>query len=470
MTSLALTVGETFEREDLRLPGKKVMLAVSGGIDSMVLLSVMLELREEWDFEPAVFHFNHQLRGAESEGDAVFVQNAAEAAKLPFYRATANVRGLASEQGISAEMAARQARHAAMAQAAAQVGITLAATAHHADDQVELFFVRVFRGSGSEGLAGMRVCNPSPADRQLKLVRPFLTIPKDELRDYARRTAVQYREDSSNTCPDFLRNRIRHELLPLLARNYSPSLRRRVLSVMETARAEGEVVNAVAIEWLTRQGFTSSAVGGGNLGEVTAASPYESLPRAVQRRVLLRQLHELGVQPTFELVERLRLRPRRPVAIPGGLLVRREGGLLRSERPWKTPFTGDELLISLESGRGSAEFCSRTITWQTLPAERAEGVKAECGREVFDAEAVGPAVTLRHWRAGDRFQPIGMASEIKVQDYFTNEKVLRKVRHELIFACTGRGEVFWIEGMRISERFKLTPQSKRRLLWSWSRH
>ena len=169
-------------------------------------------------------HFNHRLRGRASDADEAFVCKTAEAMKLPFIMAGADVKKFARESKLSIEMAARKLRHEFFAKAAHSHKIKTIALAHHADDQVELFFLRLLRGAGGSGLAGMKWRSPSPADKTISLVRPLLDFSKAELEQYARENKIRYREDATNLSPDFLRNRIRHELLPLLRRHYQPAL------------------------------------------------------------------------------------------------------------------------------------------------------------------------------------------------------------------------------------------------------
>ena len=151
-------------------------------------------------------------------------------------------------------MAARKLRHEFYVRAARERNISVVALAHHADDQVELFFLRLLRGAGSEGLAGMKWCSSSPADMKITLVRPMLDAAKADLRDFARENKVRFREDATNASLDLPRNRVRNELLPLLRRRYQPALTRTILRLMELVGAEVEVVGETARRWLTLEG------------------------------------------------------------------------------------------------------------------------------------------------------------------------------------------------------------------------
>ena len=208
-----------------------------------------LSMRHGWNL--TVAHFNHQLRGRSSDADEKLVRKTAAALKLPFVVARADVRKFAGKSKLSIEMAARKLRHEFFARAARERNISVVALAHHADDQVELFFLRLLRGAGGEGLAGMKWRSPSPVDGKITLIRPLLDATKAELREFAREnTRFAFREDATNARLDLPRNRVRNELLPLLRRRYQPALTRTILRLMEIVGAEAELVGETAQQWL----------------------------------------------------------------------------------------------------------------------------------------------------------------------------------------------------------------------------
>jgi tRNA(Ile)-lysidine synthase len=405
-------------------------------------------------------------------------------------------------------MAARRVRHDFLARTARQLKIPSVALAHHADDQLELFFLRLLRGSGGEGLAGMKWRSPSPSESRVNLVRPLLGEPKSALREYAATKRLRFREDTSNACPDIQRNRIRHELLPLLRRKYQPALDRTILRAMEIVGAEAESVTRAALAWLahlrrgrggrrkgkTRESPGEERRGGDTRSEVNPtrrlrpSTLFDELPVAVQRRCMQLQLLSQGIVADYNLVEQLRAAADRAVIVnrvqargkgePGNRTVegtprpcsvfRDSTGVLRLQEPEHQEFNPDSVEADLGGGAGEVEFAGAKIQWR-IDLRRLSPPRARGGCELFDADRVGRRIWLRHWRPGDRFQPIGMANPIKLQDFFTNQKVPRDRRRELIVAATATGEVFWVEGMRISERFKLTKQTIRRLQWRWKR-
>jgi tRNA(Ile)-lysidine synthase len=458
VSNLPEKLDQTIRARGLLRRGQKILVAVSGGVDSMVLLHVLHALSRKNKWQITVAHLNHQLRGRSSDADERLVIRAAKQLKLPVVSARVDVKKLVLTGNLSLEMAARKARHEFLAQTAARLKISHVVLAHHADDQVELFFLRLFRGSGSEGLAGMKWRGPSPANPKIRLIRPLLEQSKDSLLDYAVAEKILFREDASNQSLDFQRNLIRGELLPLLRLKYQAALRRTILRVMEILRAESELINDTTEAWLT-QGVTSP---------LTSEKEFGKLPVAIQRRCIQSQLLRRGIPVDFALVERVRTSPNQRFTIVPQVTVRCDSdGRLHFQEAAELGSRPEQVEVDFAGGAGETLFGGRKISWQVsaqktfrLPPQRVDS-------ESFDADKVGPRIVLRFWRPGDRFQPIGMKQAIKLQDFFTNQKIPRARRRELIVAATARNEVFWVESLRISERFKLTPQTKRRLTWQW---
>lgn len=482
MDNLLERVELSITRRKLLRRGQRVLVAVSGGLDSMVLLHLLKTLSRRHRWRLVVAHLNHLLRGRSSGADERLVRRIAARLGLRVVVERAPVRGFAEQHGLSVEMAARQSRHGFLARTAARFGIRTVALAHHADDQLELFFLRLLRGAGSDGLAGMKWHSPSPARRGIQLVRPLLDLPKQALEAYAAVNRIAYRQDASNASLDIQRNRIRRELLPLLRKKYQPALDRTLPRVMDILKAEASFITGCAKDWLAWNATRVPLVNGPGSGTAlyphlfgshTRSTRFESLPLAVQRRCVQLQLWGHGVPPDFELVEHLRLNVGRPVNVPGPgrwRVSRSESGLVTLQKAEKAPMPGHtSRLVELGAAHRSTTTLGVRFWWRIESKNGTRRSKTASRCEFFDADRVGSPIFLRHWRPGDRFQPIGMPHTIKLQDFFTNQKVPRRRRHELVVATTADGEVVWVEGMRISERFKLTKSTIRRLQWEWLR-
>lgn len=452
MTDLLAHVENSIRQRKLLPPGRRVLVAVSGGLDSMVLLHLLHRRAAANRWRLGVAHFNHQLRGRASSADERFVRATAGTLGLPCFAGKGSVKCHAQHTGQSLEMAARELRHAFLAQAARQFSARAVALAHHADDQVELFFLRLLRGAGGEGLAGMRWRSPSPADERVELIRPLLDVPRADLAGFAREHRIRFREDRSNASLAYERNRIRHDLLPALESRARPGFRNAVWRAMEIIGAENEFVTESARRWLAGRHRT----------------PFDSLAIAVQRRCLQLQMRRRKLAAEFSTTEWLRLRPRLPISVQRAVSVYRdESGLVRIWKPTTHGFDPSELCVPLSEPAGEIVFGRLRCSWRVTAARSFRKPSGQSPREQFDADRVGASIILRHWRPGDRFQPIGMSATVKLQDWFTNLKIPAARRRKLMLATTADGEIFWIEGLRISERFKLTNHTRRRLEWRW---
>lgn len=441
-------------------PRQKVLVAVSGGCDSMVLLDLLHRLAPRFEWALAVAHFNHQLRGEAADADEALVRQQATRLQLPFFAGRGDVRALARQRRWSLEMAARALRLDFLLRTARDWGSPVIALGHHADDQLELFFLRILRGTGGEGLEGMRWKSPAPQtptsaaepSPTTLLVRPLLDVPRTTLRAYAALRQVPFREDTSNRSTDILRNRIRHELLPLLESAYQPGLRHTIPRLMEIVGAEAAAVRLWAERWLA-----------------TPDTPFDQLPEAVQRAVLRLQLRQLGHEPTFELVEQLRLRPgRRVTAASHTWFLRNPQGRVQAAPPTQLAFQPRQAALKLTRA-GHATFEGVHLFWRITPTRGDRRPPHKPGVEYFDADAVGRIVLLRFWQPGDRFQPLGLPRPAKLQDLFTEAGIPPDERRRRLLAIASNGTIFWVEGLRPGEAFKLTPNTRHRLRWAWTR-
>lgn len=452
MKNLPEHLRNSIARRKLLQRGERVLVAVSGGLDSMALLHLLHGLAAKQGWQLFVAHFNHQLRRRASDADERFVAQVAAKLGLRCHHERGDVKGLARKRKLSLEMAARTLRHKFLAKAATHFKCDVIATAHHADDQTELFFLRLLRGTGSEGLAGMDWSSASPAAKGIRLIRPLLDVSRMDLECFIQAEKFLFREDATNASPAMLRNRIRHDLLPRLRREYQPGLNRTVPRLMAIVRDEAELVDQLARQWLAQR-----------------KRNFAELPAALQRRIVQLQLRDLEVAEDFELIESLREAPEQPITVRPNVVVQRNAsGLIVRGVNARESVAKDEVEVSLADRAGQVEVGALRLRWKLKACAGPQFTSAP-GVEQFDADAVGRGIRLRHWLPGDRFQPIGLKAPVKLQDWFTNRRIPRELRHRLILACTAAGEIFWVEGERIGERFKLRPETKRRLIWAWKR-
>ena len=421
----------------------------------MVLLHLLHRLTQDHRWQLAVAHFNHRLRGDASDADAALTRATAEKLGLTCFEESWRHEQDPELARHGPEMAARLARHQFLARAAARAGSRVVALAHHADDQTELFFLRLFRGSGGDGLAGMAWANPSPVNPDLLLVRPLLDLTRAALRDYAARHRIAFREDASNANPEHARNRIRHQLLPQLTHDFSPALATTIRRSMEIIGTDAEFTRQCAEKWLASHRRTR----------------FKNLHPAIQRQVTRLQLRALGIEPDFALIEHLRHQTDHPISVRPDLVVWRiPDGTLAAGPPTPPAFLAAAATFELSGIQGELHFGRLHLHWEFAPQPGARlPTPSERNCECFDAAKIGRRITLRHWQAGDRFHPIGMPRPVKLQDLFAAARVPRAERHRRVVAVAENGAPFWVEGLRMSEQFKLDNQTRRRFKWTWVR-
>ncbi len=450
--------------------GQTLLVAVSGGIDSVVLLDVLHRLSTRRRWKLVVAHFNHQLRGRESDHDEEFVHDLAVRLGWPFRVDREPVARKARAQRISIEMAARSARHEFLAAAARHAGARAIALAHHADDQAELFLLRLLRGSSSEGLGGMKWSGPSPADPTLRLVRPLLGRTRLEIEAFATAWKLAFREDSSNASVDLLRNRIRRELIPLLRKQYQPAVVRVLNRQADLLAGDADYLAHEARRWLEQAPSTRPALA--------------QLPLALQRRTLIEQLLDLGLAPEFTTVEALRagscvrLGKKQLLSQSGTgslTVVPVEASAARREtRPLGRERGGARrgtvlAVIELPPGTGSgiADAGDYRVFWRVRMGRAPDVRRPIAGREWVDADKLAGSIALRTVQSGDRFQPLGMSGAVRLQNLFVNARIPRERRAHQLLATDGAGEIWWVAGLRLGERARVEPGTRRFLEWKW---
>ncbi len=455
MKSLVDEVGRILGEVVLIGSGERILLGVSGGLDSVVLLDLMLRLDPMIRLRIEVAHFNHGFRGRASDEDEEFVRELADAKGLSFHLGKLHPDD--SKRPESLEMKARRCRHKFLADKASEIGAQHVALGHHADDQVETIFLRLFRGEGSS-LGGIQFVAPSPANPRVRIIRPLLGLRRKELSDWAKEKALDFREDQTNHDETILRNRIRRKLVPIVVKEFGAGAFDGILRTAEISGAIADWAEAEARDWLSEH----------------ARGCFDSLPVPLQRSVVRAQVMDLKIDATFPRIVWLRKNAEGFLSLGLDVRIKRNlsGFVEVSKSPEPLAMNMSSLRFDLLDGPQSRDWAGVSIRLrrgsfksgkERIPSRRAGGF------ERFDADAIGDLVTLRHWRAGDRFQPIGMKSPVKLQDLFVDAKIPAAHRRRLVVAeAEGRG-IFWVEGLRIAEGFKLQSTSVRYLEWRWER-
>lgn len=479
-SAMVRRVHERMRQQKLCVPGEAILVAVSGGPDSVALLHVLQELAPIWKLRLSVVHVNYGLRGAESEEDTLFVADLCRSLSVPFYcesitlsRPTSRRNDPADKANSSLQARAREARYSVFRRIALQTGATKVALGHTADDQAETLLLWMLRGAGTTGLAGI------PQIREGTWIRPLLEVCRDEILSYLRDRGVGWRMDSSNAKPVYARNRIRLRLMPVL-KELSPSVSKVLSRQASILREEDRCLEELAIFHL-RQLIGNCP---GHEDFYLDRNALTALAVALQRRVvraMVRTVTGEGCTPTFGAVEAIR---RRVIEGRSGSVLNIAGVLVWRDyervgfRPWQGSAQNDE--------RQEPTFCHATanpvqdgdtvVPW--TPARQVIRIRvresAECGvylgerpvptRVVLDADRIVMPIGVRSWQAGDWFQPAGMGGRRKkLQDFFSDLKIPRNDRHRVPLLIGG-DQILWVVGHRADHRAQVTSTSRRLLI------
>lgn len=428
-------------------PGQRLLAAVSGGVDSMVLLDALACLRERLGVRLHVAHVHHGLRGRAADGDAALV--VAEAARLGLGVSIARLHPGGRGPGESVQVWARAARYRHLDAIAERVGASHIAVAHTQDDQAETVLLNLLRGTGPRGLAGI------PPTRR-RILRPLLQVPRAEVEAYATSRQVAFRLDASNTSDVYRRNRVRHHLLPLLAKEYNPRIVESLAGLAGLMREDDSALAEAADRFL---GESARTMDGAVVLEVTALA---AAPPAVARRAVhaaFRQASQMAHSLTRRHLEALRglLSREGAVRLPGGIVGQRAGGKIRIGRPGgesPTPGPDAPAKIPVRPGVWTAwPPLACRIRVRPLPAGRVPLDAPTRWQALLSPRLLLERLNLRAWRAGDRFRPLGMQGQKKLQDFFVDAKVPRGQRGRIPLLTAG-DRIASVLGHRIAEEFR----------------
>ena len=421
--ALSITPGEAKRNLGIGNQGRKLILALSGGIDSMVLADLLLKAKADF----VIAHCNFHLRGEESDGDERFVRDYAKQNGLTIYVKQFETEQYADEHGLSIEMAARELRYAWFEELRQQLNYDYIAVAHHADDQLETFFINLLRGAGIRGLKGMQPVNGH-------IIRPLLDVSREEIHQYAMEHHLEWREDHTNAETLYLRNKIRHELLPVID-NISQEGRSAILKSICHLASENELYRELIKEKLFQIVKHDGAAQG---------IAYQSFPFSVLRfPFLFEWLRDYGFneeQVRF-IHEAMNGQPGKSFFSPTHRLTIERNGL--------------ELTPICQQGGPSV-----TLDYQQIVKDESFVLDKSPEVAQLDYDKLTFPLQIRKWQAGDRFHPLGLKGSKLLSDFFVDQKMTTRQKEECLVLTTANDEIVWIVGRRIDDRFKVTEKTK----------
>ena len=439
---------------------QKLVVAVSGGADSVCLLHVLVELREALGLKLHVAHLDHRLRGEASAADARYVADLACQLEVPATIESRDVKSYQTEHRLSPEEAAREVRYTFLSEVAASCGADRVAVGHTVDDHIETILMHLVRGTGTRGLRGLQPTGRWPArSKRLTVIRPLLMISRLETEDYCGQYRLTPRIDASNLSLTPLRNRIRQQLVPLL-QSYNPQVKEALLRVARIATDDVSFLEKEADrKWRNIAREEEKAV-------TLDRGKFLRLPIALQRQLLrisieklLGSLKDIETRHIEGLLSSLHKPAGRKISLPAGLqfTIEYDRYLLSAHPAALSPFPpfSGEFALKVPGE-------TRLPGWQVGASfvDREEMNEPDSGfTAYFDYAKTGNRLTVRNRRAGDRFQPLGMSRTKKLGIFMIDSRIPGAWRQRVPIVCSPE-HILWVVGWRLDERVKVTADTR----------
>ncbi|MCZ4695262.1 tRNA lysidine(34) synthetase TilS [Ancylomarina euxinus] len=423
------------EKEDLFYRNEKLLVAVSGGLDSVVLLHLLHKM----EMNCVVAHCNFRLRAGDSDGDEIFVGELAEKYSFPFCTTAFDTTAYAKEKAISIEMAARDLRYEWFESIRQANQCLYILTAHHADDVIETVLINLARGTGIHGLTGIKA-------KKDRLIRPLLPFSRDELKAYAEENTLNYREDYTNAQTDFVRNKIRHQIIPVL-REINPSIQKTM---------NENVARFSDVELIYNNEISNKKMNFINQKDdklLISVSELKNLPANKSHLFELLKPYGFHSRDVANIIESLD-------ATSGKLFYSENYQLLR-DREYLILIEKEEKVAGEYELNKSGLSIEEELKLECRIFELSSDFKFSTDPQVacFDADKLSFPLKLRKWQEGDVFHPIGMKGRKKISDYFIDNKFSLTDKEDAWLLVSG-DDIIWLVGHRMDDRYKITKATR----------
>jgi tRNA(Ile)-lysidine synthase len=460
-TYLVAAVEQRIKEEKLIEPGDGVVVAVSGGPDSVALLHVLFSLSGSYGWKLVVAHVNHQFRGDESDSEAAFVVELANRLGLPYEIGDIDVPAYIEETSLNGQVAAREKRYAFLHEVAGKYQAKRIAFAHHADDQAETVMMRILRGTGPSGLVGIP---EKRREKKVELIRPFLRIYKSDLMQYCTQHGFAYCQDSSNTLRKYFRNQVRLDVLPML-KQYNEHLSESLNRLTELMRAEDDYLEKDAVRVFRR--IVTQQPDRCRLER----SDFTDLHVALQRRLIKLILNCLclGMDKlnftNVELIREMLVKHQvsnQVLEVDEQLYIVREYEAVRFQT-FAPSFRSYQYKIDLNAGELTLPEADGNLVYSLIHSEVGQtATHSSMEMDVYlDLEQLQLPLFVRSRKAGDRLEPYGLNGSKKVKDMFIDAKMPLSRRDVIPMLVDATGQVLWIAGFRRSRHALVRPETER---------
>jgi tRNA(Ile)-lysidine synthase len=452
--------------------GQKLLVAVSGGPDSVCLFHILLGLRKELGIELHIAHLNHQLRGAESKADAEYVATLARRLEIPATVESRDVRSYHLQHHVSLEEAAREVRYSFLAGVAEDVGAERVAVGHTADDHVETILLHLIRGSGTRGMRGLlHISRWQSKDNSLTIIRPLLELSREETIAYCRRHHLKPRADTSNLSPEPLRNRVRHYLLPELQK-YNPQIAEALLRLARTATDDLDFIETEARRLRNKVARAEGS------SVIIDKKSFLALPSALKRHLLrasieslLGNLKDIEAAHIEEILNALDKPAGKVIGLPYGIsfTIEYDRYVMSPDPASICPFPALESEFELKvPGKTSTSGWDIEAAILSPSAAKVKSAETNEFAACFDFDRTGGKLSVRRRLPGDRFQPLGMKQPKKLNQFMIDARIPQAWRRRIPIVCSA-GQILWVVGFRIDERAKVTEKTEKVLRLEFKR-
>lgn len=458
--------------------GDGVVVGVSGGPDSVCLLHILHAISDILGIQLYAVHINHMLRGDEADSDEKYTSDLCKELNIQLNIVHIDVRKMARQMGTSVEEAGRIARYAEFDRIAAEVGAKRIAVAHNKNDQAETVMMHIIRGSGIKGLIGMELSRGA-------IIRPLLNISRSEIEQYCRDNSLSPRIDSSNLRSEYSRNKVRLDLFPYIDKNFNSNIIESLLRLSQHALEDNDYLEKCAVKAYEECLIKCSCENSVELDIEKFVAQHRAIKIRVIRQAVLRCAGSINGIGSLHLSAVLKLAERgitgTTAELPGGIRAAVSYGVLRIYKEEKSsdqykeqgknksrngqgsnvlPAEGIELSIP---GTVYAEELGMTVSTSVLDVfdvDNCNGMGYNSLVQFFDYQLIKQGINIRNRHDGDIFKPIKSNGTKKLKEYFIDNKIPREIRSHIPLICTGN-EVIWIVGYKISDKFKVTENTKR---------
>lgn len=444
----------TIDKYDMLKKGDSVLVAVSGGPDSVCALEILNELKDEYGLTLHVAHLNHKFR-KEAEKEAEFVRKLADEKGIASTIEAIDVKGYCIKRGLSKQEGAREVRYDFLKKAADKIGAARIVTGHTADDQAETFLMRLIRGSGASGLSAI------PPVRG-RIIRPLIEIKKSEALGFLKENNIRYVKDPTNIRPVYLRNKIRLELLPLLVKRFNPNIASTLCREADILREDEAFLNGIA-DTIFKEMVTAQEKDSITLNYLRFNRLHPAIKKRVVRRAVaeltggLKRISYLHITSAIDAIKNTG----KGIDLTDNIRIERDYNSLKV-CVGKAESTGIQEAVQIEVP-GITEVPYFNMRIEAIINNRAE-LSKKADKGIFDLDKAMLPLFIRSRKEGDYFYPAGMKGKQKLKEYLIDHKIPRAEREKIPVLINKNNDILWIMGLRMDERFRAKEDTKRRLV------